>query len=244
MERDQWDRWSFSGEHWETSHRFQLYRWVISPDSSAVHLTVSNGMSELTIAGTGVSFDFAQRIPEDWLHKLTVNSSAPPTSADITSTSLTNLVPGAHRFTLELFPPAPDPFSPAPPSNASVTFTGATGYLGAILNAATKNVTIDDTAWRTGEVVLSPAWNMMEGGQGGSSNWINTTQIDAERGTAGENWNSSLSWTEERGANTTIAFAGEAVWVYGVAGGEAGRYEVLVDGTEMGRYNASGGAKA
>lgn len=80
---------------------------------------------------------------------------------------------------------------------------------------------------------------MLEGASGGQSNWINTTQIDAERVRAGDNWNSSESWTEERGANTTIRFEGETVWVYGATGPDAGRYEVVIDDLNVGVYNGS-----
>jgi len=52
-----------------------------------------------------------------------------------------------------------------------VSFNGITGHLGRIINADTKNVTIDDTAWRDGRVVLTEGWNMLERT---SSNWIDT----------------------------------------------------------------------
>jgi hypothetical protein len=115
--------------------------------------------------------------------------------------------------------------------------------MGTMLTASAKNVTIDDSAWRNEDVILSPGWNMLEGAPNGVSNWINTPQMDVERTRAGESYNTSLSWTEQRGANTTIRFQGEAVWVYGGAGGEAGSFEIILNNTTMGVYNASGGAR-
>lgn len=78
---------------------------------------------------------------------------------------------------------------------------------------------------------------------GAESNYINEEQIQAERWTRTRHFNGTLSWTEQRRANTTMLFEGEQVWVYGLSGGEAGGYEVLVDGVTRGRYNASGGER-
>jgi hypothetical protein len=78
---------------------------------------------------------------------------------------------------------------------------------------------------------------------GAESNYINQTQIDEERQTRSRTYNETLSWTEQRRAETSILFEGEQVWVYGLSGGEAGAYEVLVDGVSRGRYNAAGGAR-
>ena len=79
--------------------------------------------------------------------------------------------------------------------------------------------------------------------EGTQSNWINDTQIEQERQTRAQNFNDSLSWTEHRRAYTTILLEGEQVWVYGLSGGEAGAYEVLVDGLVRGRYEGAGGPR-
>lgn len=156
--------------------------------------------------------------------------------------SLDSLPLGTHAVQLVLTPPQPDPFS-----NSTITpftLSGITIDTGLISSASSRNITIDDTAWWNGTVILSPGWNMMESDTNGAeSNYINQTQIDEERQTRSRTYNETLSWTEQRRAETSILFEGEQVWVYGLSGGEAGAYEVLVVGVSRGRYNAAGGAR-
>jgi hypothetical protein len=48
------------------------------------------------------------------------------------------------------------------------------------------------------------------------------TQFDDEEKTAFRDFNSSISWTEQANAGNAVLFEGEAVWAYGIVGGEAG----------------------
>jgi hypothetical protein len=48
------------------------------------------------------------------------------------------------------------------------------------------------------------------------------TQFDNEEKTAFRDFNSSISWTEQANAGNAVLFNGEAVWAYGIVGGEAG----------------------
>ncbi|KAK4685813.1 hypothetical protein P7C73_g4321, partial [Tremellales sp. Uapishka_1] len=160
-----------------------------------------------------------------------VNSTAPP-AGSYTNTSLTGLSLGEHNISVTL--------NPGTSATDWIRFDGMTGSLGTMITAQTRNETVDDTAWRSGQVVLTPAWNMLEQV---ASNWINTTQFDAELPTAARDYNSSISWTEEVGAGNSISFNGSAVWVYGIVGGGAGAYEVLLDDISRGIYNASGGSR-
>lgn len=57
------------------------------------------------------------------------------------------------------------------------------------------------------------------------------------------NFNSSISWTEQANVGNSILFNGSAVWVYGLVGGEAGSYEVILDNVTQGIYNAAGGPR-
>lgn len=43
-----------------------------------------------------------------------------------------------------------------------------------IVSAMTKNETVDDTAWASGDVILTDGWNMLEKNQ---SNWINAVRV-------------------------------------------------------------------
>jgi hypothetical protein len=60
------------------------------------------------------------------------------------------------------------------------------------------------------------------GGDGGQSNYINQTQFDAESSTVANDYNSSVSWTTDARAWNAVRWNGSAVWVYGIAGGDAG----------------------
>lgn len=48
------------------------------------------------------------------------------------------------------------------------------------------------------------------------------TQFNIEEETAFRDFNSSISWTEQANAGNVVLFDGEAVWAYGIVGGEAG----------------------
>lgn len=56
-------------------------------------------------------------------------------------------------------------------------------------------------------------------------------------------YNSTVSWTVQPNASTTITFDGSAVWAYGTVGGDAGTFEVVVDGTPRGTFTSSGGPR-
>jgi hypothetical protein len=149
---------------------------------------------------------------------------------------------GEHAVDLILVPPPPDPFSNT--TLAPVQITAVILNSGMIATASTRNVTIDDTAWRNETITLSPGWNMLESErQGAVSNWLNSTQMEAERANRARFYNESLSWTEQRRASTTVRFDGEAAWVYGLGGGAAGRYEVVLDSVTKGVFDAAGGAR-
>ena len=209
----------------------------LSDSTSQVSIDL-RGVIQLT-SGTSLSYRFPTKPSSDWRPILTVNGTE--TANASSPYELSDPPQGSHTVQLALIPPQPDPF--AKHTISQITFSGITFDTGMIGTSA-RNVTIDDTAWRNGSILLSPGWNMMESEQGGAqSNWINDTQIEQEQQTRGQNYNDSLSWTEQRRANTTILFEGEQVWVYGLSGGEAGRYEVLVDGAVKGRFDAAGGPR-
>ncbi|EIW69919.1 hypothetical protein TREMEDRAFT_20077, partial [Tremella mesenterica DSM 1558] len=100
-----------------------------------------------------------------------------------------------------------------------------------------RNETIDDTAWRDWRVVLTPGWNMLEGPTG-ASNWIDNTDVQNEFPTLSNDYNSSISFTSQPDAATTILFSGSTFWAYGISGPKEGTYEVDLDGQSQGVFNA------
>ncbi|WWD20663.1 hypothetical protein CI109_105139 [Kwoniella shandongensis] len=199
---------------------------------------------ELKCTGTGIDFDLTYGQPNSSSFTTTLsingtvhNTTTPSSSTTSTSVSATRLPQGQHSFQLSFHS---NTTSTAPDQSDWVRLNGARCILGTIESGGTKNVTIDDTAWRQWDVILTPGWNMLERD---SSNWINTTQYDAELPTAERDYNGSISWTEQADAGNTIYFHGSAAWVYGIVGGEAGSYEVVLDNVTQGVFNASGGSR-
>ncbi|RXK41671.1 hypothetical protein M231_00906 [Tremella mesenterica] len=115
---------------------------------------------------------------------------------------------------------------------------GVVGQMGSSQTSGSRNETIDDTAWRDWRVVLTPGWNMLEGPTG-ASNWIDNTDVQNELPTLSNDYNSSISFTSQPDAATTILFSGSAFWAYGISGPEEGTYEVGLDGQSQGVFNAS-----
>lgn len=77
--------------------------------------------------------------------------------------------------------------------------------------------------------------------QGDANTYVNQTQWQEMKNTSTLFYANTLSWTEVRGATMNITFNGQMVWLYGLTGDNAGRYDVTLDGNYVGRYNASGG---
>ncbi|RSH85228.1 hypothetical protein EHS25_005035 [Saitozyma podzolica] len=198
-----------------------------------------NGSVSLNFTGVGLAFDMSYSSSPAWSTSFLVNSTSPPSSASIANSSITSLPYGHHLITLNL-----SPSSSSSSSSLSdepwARLNAAQGDMGVLVSAQTTNQTIDDTAWRNWTVILTPGWNMLEKN---ASNWINTTQFDNEEKTAFRDFNSSISWTEQANAGNAVLFNGEAVWAYGVVGGEAGSYEVFVDNVSQGVYDGSGGCR-
>ncbi|KAK8850481.1 hypothetical protein IAR55_004399 [Kwoniella newhampshirensis] len=199
-------------------------------------VTYGNGAKvEINCTGTGIAFDLTYGRPDQtsYTTTLTINGTLHNESDQTSPLTATRLPIGRHSCALAFH-------SSDTTKDDGVRVNGATCLLGTLEGPKTKNVTIDDTAWRDWEVILTPGWNMLERA---SSNWINTTQYDAELLTSGRDYNGSISWTEQANAGNTIYFQGSAVWVYGIVGGEAGSYEVLLDNTTQGVFDASGGSR-
>lgn len=80
------------------------------------------------------------------------------------------------------------------------TLYGATVESGLRRNDSTTDVTIDDTAWRTGQIALTDGWNMLET-PFEDSNYIDTVGHHPSPGVMGAreaNWG-HRSWSKRRG---------------------------------------------
>lgn len=188
--------------------------------------TGSPGTVSLNFTGTGISFQLhGTSTPESTVLSINGTEYAGLEAQDIPW--------GLHSVHL-IVDPGPNVMNTTQTARR-VTVAGATIALGTMSSATTRNVTVDDTDWRSGKVVLSSGWNMLEKDQ---SNWINSvsghlsvistlaqlqTQMEMEQPNAGKYWNQSVSWTEQQGANTTVLFSGSAVRAYGISGAQAGQ---------------------
>ncbi|ORX41064.1 hypothetical protein BD324DRAFT_647961 [Kockovaella imperatae] len=199
--------------------------------SSGRRTTAPDTSISLNFTGTSISFHLGDVSPSITT-SISIDGEDPPSTSNVTATSVSNLKFGSYSFQLDIHQPSDQ--------SEDITFHGITGGLGSLWTAQSSNETIDDTAWREDKVILTPAWNMLEQS---ASNWINTTQYDSELQMSNNDFNGSISWTEQVNASTTIRFNGTSVWTFGISGGEAGIYEVLLDGLSEGLFDASGGPR-
>ncbi|KAK6906625.1 hypothetical protein I204_00567 [Kwoniella mangroviensis CBS 8886] len=190
--------------------------------------------------GSGVSFDvsYSQPLNSSFTPSLIVNGSSSDASNGVRAngTSITNLPLGKHSFQLS--------FNRTSHQNNDewVRVNGANCNVGyQMISSQTNTEIIDDSAWRTWKVYLTPGWNMLE--EEGISNYIDLDQYQAELPTASRDYNGSISWTEQANAANEIHFTGSAVWVHGIVGDVAGSYEVVLDNVTQGVFNASGGPR-
>ncbi|WWC92280.1 uncharacterized protein L201_007234 [Kwoniella dendrophila CBS 6074] len=198
----------------------------------------------LNCTGTGILFDITYNKPESTIFGqpiVKINGSLPSTSFNHStdSTSIVNLPLGHHRFELSFSSNS----STASKQNSEdnwVRIDGASCISGYELDKNSKNQTIDDTNWRDWQVILSPGWNMLEKGV---SNYIDETEYEEEKATSSNDYNGSISWTEQANTSTQLHFHGSSVSVYGIGGQEAGSYEVLLDNITQGVFDASGGPR-
>ncbi|KAL7423877.1 hypothetical protein Q5752_001462 [Cryptotrichosporon argae] len=195
--------------------------------------TAAGGTASLNVTGTAVAFDLRFSNNTAWSTAVRVNQTVHAGAAGVEG-----LPYGTHEVELRLTREAAGNGNGG--ATAWVTLEGVRVGLGVAMGPESTNQTIDDTAWRDGAVQLTPGWNMLERA---ASNWINTTEYDAELPTATHDFNASVSWTEAAGGATTVDFSGEAVWAYGIVGGEAGTFEVLLDNATRGVFDATAPAR-
>jgi hypothetical protein len=71
-----------------------------------------------------------------------------------------------------------------------------------------SNYTIDDSAWSTPFLSLSPGWNMLNAT---SAHYISSTQVDQMRPLLPTFHDGSYSWNTHAGCSSTITFVGESI---------------------------------
>ena len=132
----------------------------------------SDATISLNFTGTAIIFDLDLSTGlSSLIATLHINGSV-PSSSNPTGTSAADLPYGLHQAELKLSASANrGTESGIDGSEDEVRMFGAAVSMGVLVGAATENITVDDTAWRSGQVMLSPGWNMLESG---ASNWINT----------------------------------------------------------------------
>lgn len=152
-------------------------RYLSATDASPPPCVLIN-LGEADLAGTGLKFDMAYApapgaggpgsgagtdAGSAWETSLLVNGTAPPSTATTSKASVQNLPPGTHNVTYTL----------KRTGKANETWAqvlGVTGTLEGHAGPSTTNATIDDSAWRSGAIVLSEGWNMLEAN--GASNYL------------------------------------------------------------------------
>jgi hypothetical protein len=143
--------------------------WTASPSSINASSTATYGWTthntssiELNFTGTAISFSLSYPSSvSSWTTKLSINGSS------VSNTSQATTLPwGSHHAILDLQSPTG--------SDEWARFDNATITLGSLIGAGTRNGTVDDSAWRSENVTLSPGWNMMEQGE---SNWLNQVSL-------------------------------------------------------------------
>lgn len=107
-----------------------------------------------------------------WNASLLVNGTAPPSTATIGKASVQGLPAGTHQFTYVLT-------NTGRANNTWAQVQRVVGTIAGHVVETTTNTTIDDTAWKSGQVVLSPGWNMLE---------LNGTKNTLDEVGEGENW--------------------------------------------------------
>jgi len=108
--------------------------------------------------GGGASAD----VNSQWKIGIKVNGTDIPPTAEKTPEGVISLPDGMHH--IELFLNRTDD------GEASARVKGVKGVLSFMNTTQTTNVTVDDTQWASGQVLLSPGWNMLESNH---SNYIN-----------------------------------------------------------------------
>ncbi|WVQ85902.1 hypothetical protein IAT38_008070 [Cryptococcus sp. DSM 104549] len=198
-------------------------------------VTYAGGTSvELNCTGTAITFDLTYGHPDSTALTPSISING---STTLYRTSAKDLTLGQHNIQLSF---TSNSTAVGPDQDDWVRVNAARCGLGVQAGDKTTNVTVDDTEWRDWKVLLTPGWNMLEHQ---ASNWINTTQFEAELLTSSRDWNSSISWTEQVDSGNAVLFKGSAVWVYGISGGEAGSFEVTIDNATRGIFDASGGSR-
>ncbi|KAK6908225.1 hypothetical protein L486_07605 [Kwoniella mangroviensis CBS 10435] len=71
----------------------------------------------------------------------------------------------------------------------------------------------------------------------GSNQYINPEQVDQMVPILDQFWNSSISWTEQKGSWVELSFTGSDFWTYGVIGPSYSSIEFILDHQSLGTFS-------
>lgn len=111
--------------------------------------------------GTGLMLNHTTPLASSLAFSVNGSTVAPvtPVSASATFALTEFTLPyGRHDFVVEVTGSE----NATEPSEATSVIHGCVVQSGIIASSSTTNVTVDDTAWRTGQITLTEGWNMLE----------------------------------------------------------------------------------